>query len=68
MLQTFVSAQQKTVNGSVKNAEDGSPLAAVTIQVKGTNIGTTTDPNGNFSIKASDNQTLVASAIGFCVH
>jgi len=59
------SAQQKTVNGSVKNAEDGTPLPAVTIQVKGTNIGTTTDPNGNFSIKAFDNQILVASAIGF---
>lgn len=59
------SAQQKTVNGSVKNAEDGTPLPAVTIQVKGTNIGTTTDPNGNFSIKAFDNQILVASAVGF---
>ncbi len=59
------SAQQKTVTGSVKNAEDGTPLAAVTIQVKGTNIGTTTDPNGNFSIKAFDNQILVASAVGF---
>ena len=68
MLILFASdalAQQKTVNGSVKNAEDGTPLAAVTIQVKGTNIGTTTDPNGNFSIKAFDNQILVASAIGF---
>ena len=68
MLILFASdalAQQKTVNGSVKNAEDGTPLAAVTIQVKGTNIGTTTDPNGNFSIKAFDNQILVASAVGF---
>ena len=61
---TSVSAQQKTVTGTVKS-EDGSPLVAASIQVKGTTIGTTTDQNGNFTIKASENQTLVASAVGF---
>ena len=62
---TPVSAQQKTVTGTVKNSEDGSPLAAVSIQIKGTTTGTATDQNGNFSIRASDNQTVVASAVGF---
>jgi TonB-linked SusC/RagA family outer membrane protein len=62
---TSVSAQQKTVTGIVKNSEDGSPLVAASIQVKGTNVGITTDQNGNFSIKVSDNQTLVVSAVGF---
>ncbi|HUS01386.1 MAG TPA: SusC/RagA family TonB-linked outer membrane protein [Chitinophagaceae bacterium] len=59
------ASAQKTVTGTVKNAEDDSPLPAVTIQIKGTNAGTTTDQNGNFSIRASDNQILVATAIGF---
>ena len=62
---TSVSAQQKTVTGIVKNSEDGSPLVAASILVKGTNVGITTDQNGNFSIKVSDNQTLVVSAVGF---
>ncbi|MGI8581934.1 MAG: carboxypeptidase-like regulatory domain-containing protein, partial [Chitinophagaceae bacterium] len=62
---TSASAQQKTVTGSVKNAEDDSPLPAVTIQIKGTRVGTTTDQNGNFSIRAADNQTIVATAVGF---
>src|SRR5688572_6458786 len=62
---TSVSAQQKTITGTVKSSEDGSPLVAVSIQVKGTTIGTTTDQKGNFSINASENQTLVASAVGF---
>ena len=61
---TSVSAQQKTVTGTVKG-EDGSPLVAASIQVKGTTTGTTTDQNGNFTIRASENQTLVASAVGF---
>ncbi|MDQ3683681.1 MAG: SusC/RagA family TonB-linked outer membrane protein, partial [Bacteroidota bacterium] len=62
---TSVSAQQKTITGTVKSSEDGSPLIAVSIQVKGTTIGTTTDQKGNFSINASDNQTIVASIVGF---
>ena len=62
---TSVSAQQKTISGTVKSSEDGSPLVAVSIQVKGTTIGTTTDQNGNYSINASENQILVASVVGF---
>ncbi len=58
-------AQQKTITGTVKSSENGSPLTAVSVQVKGTRLGTTTDQNGNFSIKASNNQTLVASGVGF---
>jgi hypothetical protein len=47
-------AQQKTITGTVKSSENGSPLTAVSVQVKGTRLGTTTDQNGNFSIKASN--------------
>ena len=60
-----VSAQEKTVSGVVKNPEDGSPIANATVQIKGTKIGTITDEKGSFNLKASDNQTLVISAIGF---
>jgi TonB-linked SusC/RagA family outer membrane protein len=61
----FTTAQEKTVTGVVTNAEDKTPLSGASVQIKGTQIGTTTDSKGAFSIKAENNQTLVVSAIGF---
>lgn len=65
MVTVVVFAQQKTITGMVKNAENGSPLARASVQIKGANTGTTTDEKGAFTIIASDNQVLVVSAIGF---
>lgn len=58
-------AQQRTISGIVKNAADGSALSGISIQVKGTSVGTTSNEDGRYSIQASENQTLVASGIGF---
>ena len=58
-------AQEKTVTGVVKNAEDGSPLAKASVHVKGTNIITATDDKGAFSIKAKNGQVLVVSVVGY---
>lgn len=52
------------VTGVVKDS-NGEPLIGVTVKVKGTNIGTVTDLNGNYSIKAGPNQTLEFSYIGY---
>jgi hypothetical protein len=66
MLAAFTaSAQQKTVSGVVRNAEDGQPVAQATVQVKGTRTSVITNDQGNFSIQASQGQTLVVTAIGF---
>ncbi len=54
----------KNVTGTVTDST-GHPLAGVSIQVKGTNIGTTTDADGNFSIDAPDNATLLISYVGY---
>ena len=40
-----------TVSGLVTSAVDGEPMAGVTVQVKGTSIGTTTDVEGRYSIR-----------------
>lgn len=40
-------------------------LPGVTIQVKGTNTGTVTDVNGQFTVQADASATLVFSSIGF---
>ncbi|GEO06457.1 SusC/RagA family TonB-linked outer membrane protein [Adhaeribacter aerolatus] len=55
----------KPVRGKV-TSEAGEPLIGVTVVVKGTTAGTSTDAGGNYSIEVPDNGgTLVFSYIGF---
>tara|TARA_B100000378_G_C17955076_1_gene381465 strand:- start:69 stop:290 length:222 start_codon:yes stop_codon:yes gene_type:complete len=44
---TTISDVQQTVSGTVTTAADGMPLPGVTVVVKGTSNGTTTDFDGN---------------------
>jgi len=57
-------AQEKTVTGTVVDG-DGLPIPGVNVIVKGTTSGTQTDFDGNFTIQASADQTLVFSYLGF---
>ncbi|MCS6917490.1 MAG: SusC/RagA family TonB-linked outer membrane protein [Chitinophagales bacterium] len=51
--------------GTVTN-EEGEPLIGVTVAVKGTNIGTTTDADGRFRVSVpGTSATLVFSYVGF---
>lgn len=52
------------VQGVVADAS-GMPLAGVTVIVKGTKYGTTTDFDGNFSLNVDENSILVFSYIGY---
>lgn len=54
---------QQSVTGTVSD-EDG-PLPGAAVVVKGTTRGTTTDFDGNFSIEANANETLMFSYIGY---
>jgi TonB-linked SusC/RagA family outer membrane protein len=58
-------AQNKQITGKVTANEDGSNLPGVSIQVKGTTIGTVSAVNGTYSISAPSNATLVFSFIGY---
>ncbi len=55
---------QNEITGKVSD-QDGSPMAGVNIVEKGTSNGTTTDFDGNFTIQAPDEATLVFSYVGF---
>lgn len=60
-----LSAQQRIVTGSV-TTEEGEPLVGVTINLKGTNYGATTDSNGHYSINVPAGQaTLLFTYVGF---
>ena len=64
IVQGFSWAQEREVTGTVKD-ETGTPLAVVTVVVKGTSYGVATDFNGNYSIKVpNDKAVLVFSQIG----
>lgn len=54
---------KKQIKGTVKDAT-GMTLPGVSVQEKGTDNGVVTDANGNYTINASSNATLVFSFIG----
>ena len=65
LLTVFTSGfAQKEVSGTVGDAS-GVPLPGVTVMVQGTANGTTTDFDGNYSIRVAEGQVLVFSYIGF---
>lgn len=62
---THQVVQQTTkVKGTVTD-EQGEPLIGASIAVKGTSQGVITDFNGQFSIDASKNATLIVSYVGY---
>ena len=57
---------QVTVSGKVTNEKDGTPLPNVTVSVKGTTSGTTTDVQGAYEISVPNaSSVLVFSSTGF---
>ena len=54
----------QTVKGTVSD-EAGEPIIGATVKVQGSNEGTVTDFDGNFSVKASSNATLNISYVGY---
>src|SRR5687767_14779065 len=69
LLLLFVSVSafaQQQVTGKVTSAADGSPIPGVSVLVKGSTAGTTTDADGKFTVNTpAGTETLVISFIGF---
>lgn len=61
---TVIAEQEVRVTGKVTSST-GEPLAGVSVLVKGTRTGTTTDANGNFSITVPDDAVLVFTSVGY---
>ena len=58
-------AQNRTVTGKVTDSV-GNGVANVSVSVKGTRVGTTTDNGGLFSLNVPSNaKTLVVSSVGY---
>ncbi|WP_299669405.1 SusC/RagA family TonB-linked outer membrane protein [uncultured Polaribacter sp.] len=57
------NAQEKIVSGSV--SDDSGLLPGVSVLIKGTNRGTETDFNGNYSIRANNGDVLIFRYLGY---
>ncbi len=55
----------RSITGTVMDDETGKPLVAVSVKVKGTNIGTSTDDQGRFSISVPENTGRLVLEISF---
>ena len=65
LLFSFVSYAQESIKGTVKD-ENNQPLLGANVFWQNTSTGTSTDENGQFTLKKSDETTfLVISYIGF---
>src|SRR5690554_7846383 len=50
--------EQNIINGTIKSEEDGQPLPGATILIKGSNAGTVSDLDGNFTITVPDESAI----------
>ncbi len=57
-------AQTQTITGTVLD-ENSEPLGGVTVAIKDTNRGTSTDFDGKYSLEAELGQTLVFTFVGY---
>ena len=64
VMASVTQSQTIKVTGQVVD-QDGEPLIGATVQLKGTQSGVITDIDGNFTIDAPANGTLVVSYVGF---
>ena len=53
------------IKGKVTDQKTSEPLIGVSVKIKGTNVGVSTDVNGNYSLNAPENGTLVITYIGY---
>jgi TonB-linked SusC/RagA family outer membrane protein len=61
-----VFAQEKSISGTITDQSDGSILPGVSIQIKGTQVGTTSGSDGKYKVNVPKNaKTLTISFIGF---
>ena len=57
--------QQSKLNGTVTGAEDKLAIIGASVKIKGTNTGTVTDVNGNFTLIVKSSDVLIVSYIGY---
>lgn len=65
LVSTFAYAQQKTVSGLITDAADKTSLQNVSVRIKGTTTGVTSNSAGYFSINVDEGKILIFSFVGY---
>ena len=65
LFQAQLFSQEISISGNVTSFDNGQPVIGANVFIKGTTIGTITDIDGNFAIKAGKDDVLVFSFVGF---
>lgn len=66
LVQSSIASPPIRIQGLIRDFQNHQPLAGVSIKVKGSTAGTSTDADGKFSLELSGNEkTIVISAIGY---
>jgi TonB-linked SusC/RagA family outer membrane protein len=65
LLVAAVQAQEKTISGVIQDANTGEALPGATVFITGTTVGTTSDMDGNFTLKFSEGNLISVSFIGY---
>ncbi|MFI5139941.1 MAG: SusC/RagA family TonB-linked outer membrane protein [Sphingobacteriales bacterium] len=64
-----ITTKNEIVNNTVVHGkvldENGQPFPGVSVKIKGTNTGTLSDLNGDFSVNTPDNAVLLFSFVGY---
>lgn len=63
--QLAVMAQTQTLTGKVTDPKTGEPLPGVSVRIKGSRIGTTTNTEGVYRIEVKPGDVLEVSIIGY---
>ena len=58
-------AQKQSVSGKITDASNNNPVAGVSVRVKSSGVGTTTDNDGVFKVEANSNDVLEISMVGY---
>ncbi|MEN8249598.1 MAG: carboxypeptidase-like regulatory domain-containing protein, partial [Bacteroidota bacterium] len=65
LMSGLATAQERTVTGTVTDADDGMPIPGVNVVVVGTSTGTATDLDGNYKVSVPEGASLAYSFIGY---
>jgi TonB-linked SusC/RagA family outer membrane protein len=65
MKESSTKQQERTISGTVRDANSNTPLAGATIKVLGKSAVTSTNESGAFEISASANDVLEVSYVGY---
>lgn len=60
-----MQAQESKVNGTVTDAKTGDPVIGASVVIDKSDVGTSTDFDGKFSINAKTGDVLVISSLGY---